>query len=677
MNSKSINEEKKLSRRQFVAGAGVALTGALAGATLAACTEDTPVIGNGVVAYHESIRWDAEYDAVVVGFGFAGAATSITAADAGVEKILLLEKAPYGMEGGNSMVCEQYCLAWENEQDGIEYMTAMSQGMSSATPEVISFMAKGGAENKEWLASLGVGEMKTVLSTAARLPKEFWTDRFGDIATADYEVGEYLTYREDGTASFGEYPILPDGSWNEGRSFWTQLEGADNHEKRLWKAMRKQVVDRADKIDIWMESPAVALIQDPATKTVLGVVVDRKGELVNVRALNGIALTSGSIEANKAMLETFAQRGETYPIGPTYNTGDGVIFGMSAGAELWHMGGLSGPWLLPMVPGENRCYFSGTMRYRWLQGAECIHVDSRGKRFAAEHGNHKHGHLRVGDTMQNQQLPHQIWAVFNIEADTDEQVPKIDQSLVLSAESPEALAGLMGISPDALSQTIDDYNSYCQAGVDLEFLRDPRTMKPLDSGALCAVRLYPAIVNSQAGPKRNTACEVLDTEGKAIPGLYSAGELGSFWAGAYEAGGNVAECLYTGRAAGAGLTTKTPVPEGMVYEKVESNPSLSGNDLLAAESGGEQVVLGPDEYLGVGEGMHAAVKVKVKYVDGKIVSIEVIEQHETVGMTDRVWSDLPPAMVAANSADVDIISGATISSHALIEAVEDAISQAH
>ncbi|MDR2957458.1 MAG: FAD-binding protein [Coriobacteriales bacterium] len=672
-------KETGLSRRQFLGGAGIALTGALAGAagaSLVGCSETADTQEAGVVAYHESIKWDAEYDAVVVGFGLAGAAAAVSAAEAGVKRILLLEKAPYGEEGGNSKVCEQYCLAWDNEKDGTEYMIAMSQGMPSATPEIIQFMAKGGAENKDWLLSLGVGELMTVLNPGNRRPMDFWVDRWGEVILADYEIGEYLCHRDDGTASFGEYPILPDGTWNDGRSYWTSLDGPDNHEKRLWKGMRKQVVDRADTIDIWMESPAVSLIQDPVSKTVLGVVVDRMGDKVNVRALNGVALTTGSMEANMAMLGALAQRYETYPIGSVYNTGDGVIMGMSAGAEMWHMTGLSGPWLLPKLPEEDRCYFSGTMRYRWLQGGECIHIDSRGKRFAAEHGNHKHGHLRVGDTMQNQQLPNQMWAIFNIVADTDNQVPKIDHSLVITAASAEELAAKIGIDAATLSKTVADYNSYCASGVDLEFLRDARTLKALDTANLCAVRLYPAIVNSQAGPRRNIKCEVLDTLGNPIPGLYSAGELGSFWAGAYEAGGNIAECLYTGRAVGVSLAEKTPLPKGIVYEKIESNPNLTGNDLLAIEQGGTQVVLGSNEYLGVGEGLHGFVKVKVKYIDGKIISIDIVEHHETAGITDLVWSDMPKAIVTANSAEVDVVSGATISSHALIEAVMDAISQA-
>jgi succinate dehydrogenase/fumarate reductase flavoprotein subunit len=47
--------------------------------------------------------WDVEADVVVVGFGAAGMAASVTAHDLGA-KVVILEKAPEGQEGGNTRV---------------------------------------------------------------------------------------------------------------------------------------------------------------------------------------------------------------------------------------------------------------------------------------------------------------------------------------------------------------------------------------------------------------------------------------------------------------------------------------------------------------------------------------------------------------------------------------------
>lgn len=49
-------------------------------------------------------------------------------------------------------------------------------------------------------------------------------------------------------------------------------------------------------------------------------------------------------------------------------------------------------------------------------------------------------------------------------------------------------------------------------------------------------------LNSMAGgPVRTAKDEILDLDGNAIPGLYSAGEFGSVWCDMYQGGGNLSE----------------------------------------------------------------------------------------------------------------------------------------
>jgi succinate dehydrogenase/fumarate reductase flavoprotein subunit len=48
---------------------------------------------------------------------------------------------------------------------------------------------------------------------------------------------------------------------------------------------------------------------------------------------------------------------------------------------------------------------------------------------------------------------------------------------------------------------------------------------------------------------------VLDAAGLVIPGLFSAGELGSMWAGLYPGAGNVTEAVVFGRIAGRSAAT--------------------------------------------------------------------------------------------------------------------------
>ena len=64
--------------------------------------------GQDVTEYEplKSFEWDVEADVVVVGFGAAGMAASVTAHELGCQ-VVILEKAPEGQEGGNTRVAGQ------------------------------------------------------------------------------------------------------------------------------------------------------------------------------------------------------------------------------------------------------------------------------------------------------------------------------------------------------------------------------------------------------------------------------------------------------------------------------------------------------------------------------------------------------------------------------------------
>ena len=78
-----------------------------------------------------------------------------------------------------------------------------------------------------------------------------------------------------------------------------------------------------------------------------------------------------------------------------------------------------------------------------------------------------------------------------------------------------------------------------------------------------------------------------------------------------------------------------------------------------------------NEYIGVGKGLNGDVKVKVTMDAGKIAKIEVLESKEDFNPFDNMIA----AMVAGNTTEVDTQSGATVSSKALIEAVNNALAQ--
>ena len=74
---------------------------------------------------------------------------------------------------------------------------------------------------------------------------------------------------------------------------------------------------------------------------------------------------------------------------------------------------------------------------------------------------------------------------------------------------------------------------------------------PLNTAPYYAIKVTAGIHHTMGGLKINTATEVLNEAGEAIPGLYAAGEVTGGVHGANRLGGNaVADFIVFGRIAG-------------------------------------------------------------------------------------------------------------------------------
>ena len=80
-----------------------------------------------------------------------------------------------------------------------------------------------------------------------------------------------------------------------------------------------------------------------------------------------------------------------------------------------------------------------------------------------------------------------------------------------------------------------------------------------------------------------------------------------------------------------------------------------------------------EELTGTAQGYGGTLRVGVTVENGSILQVRILEHHETDGVGTRAIEALPDQIVTANSADVDIVSGATITSRAISEAVRDAL----
>ena len=106
------------------------------------------------------------------------------------------------------------------------------------------------------------------------------------------------------------------------------------------------------------------------------------------------------------------------------------------------------------------------------------------------------------------------------------------------------------------------------------------------------------------------------------------------------------------------LNIKYGFEEAPVVEEAPAEPALAAN-----------------EYIGEGEGFGGKIKVKVTMDGDKIAKIEVLEHAETAGVSDPAFSQIPEAIIAAQSTEIDAVSGATYTSKGLIEAINNALAQ--
>ncbi len=81
-------------------------------------------------------------------------------------------------------------------------------------------------------------------------------------------------------------------------------------------------------------------------------------------------------------------------------------------------------------------------------------------------------------------------------------------------------------------------------------------------------------------------------------------------------------------------------------------------------------------YTGTAEGKNGDVTVEVVYENDEIKSVTVTDQSETEGIADPALEQIPEAIVKAQTPNVDTVSGATVTSEAIINATKAALESA-
>jgi succinate dehydrogenase/fumarate reductase flavoprotein subunit len=482
-------------------------------------------------------RWDKEADVIVVGFGGAGAAASITAHDLG-DKVLMLEKAPEGEEGGNTRIAGQGYLQIYDVDKAMTYLNALC-GRHAVPQTMVRTWAEEVSGNNAWVKSIG-GD-----------PQEH-------------------QHQPEGI----EFPELP-GADCAHKFHNGDILGYSN----TWKFFESAVKQRP--IEILYESPARELIQDGITKEILGVKAEQRGKTIYVKARKAVVLTCGGFENNQEMIRNYLPEiSYCYTSGTPHNNGDGITMALAVGADLWHMNNYAGPSMALKVPEYKTTFSMMALHHSHEQRGGMIVVGPDAKRFADEKVHTKHGRIKANGQYRRLPVPCPMFmvidqALFNCgrlydmkpvsgwarimeryQWSEDNSV-ELERGWIKRADTIAALAKSIGLDPAALEDTVKRWNGICETGKDTEFGRR-KMLFPIGNGPFYAIELSPSMLNTQGGPRRNERGQIVRPDDTPIPRLYSAGELGSIYGNLYQGTGNIGECLAFGRISARNAVAETP-----------------------------------------------------------------------------------------------------------------------
>ena len=115
----------------------------------------------------------------------------------------------------------------------------------------------------------------------------------------------------------------------------------------------------------------------------------------------------------------------------------------------------------------------------------------------------------------------------------------------------------------------------------------------------------------------------------------------------------------------------------MVLGLVACGGNTAQETTAAATAASEEAgIYTPGTYTGTAAGKNGDIKVEVTFSANAIDSVKVVEHSETAGISDGAIENIPAAIVENQSLAVDTVSGATITSDAILKAVADAVAQA-
>lgn len=481
-------------------------------------------------------------DVIVVGGGNAGLCAALAAVDRGA-RVLLLERAPRGERGGNSLVTAG---VFRFPYEGVEDVARLVDDPLLGSRDRVQIGRYPEEEFYQDLLRVTKSETDPALArvlTTQALPTMTWLRQHGMEFVLAYDRQSYLV---DGTHLF----------WG-GLIVKTRGEGAG-----LVSALY-DACERAG-VAVQYDARATALARD-GTAPLWAVEAAMEGGTRHHRA-RAVVLASGGFEADPEMRAAHLgpQWRQVKVRGTPHNTGDGITMALAAGAQ--RAGDWKGchavAWDLN-APACNEQRLS--QHYERDSYPLGIYVDLLGERFVDEGEDFRnYTYARFGQEIFRQP-GHLAFQIFDQKTVPLLKAPyALPDATRIDAMTWGELAGKAGIEAGPLERTVAAFNASINArpfnpavkdGKAALGIRPPKSnwAQPLDAPPFVCFPVTCGITFTFGGLRIAPDAQVLDVHDVRLPGLFACGELvGGLFRHNYLGGSGLMAGAVFGRLAGMG-----------------------------------------------------------------------------------------------------------------------------
>lgn len=485
-------------------------------------------------------------DLIIVGAGGAGLSAAVTAKDLGVKNVLVLEKMP--VIGGNTLRCASAFNAADPDR---QKALPMTETLKEAVVKAIN--------------EKPVSEEHAKLMADVKAKYEAYLKSGSKTLFDCPEWHALQTY--NGGDKVGQIPLIRQYSNNVLDTLhWMQSKGSPVMDRvsqgagALWQRTHQLDAPAGlGLIDPLYQSAVKQGVNFKLGMRVQDLILNDKGRVIGVTATDkvgnkyeftskdGVILATGGYSQNKEMRQKSAPHltPEMVSTNQPGATGDGIVIATRHGADTT---GMNYVQVYPLAtPGTGA--LQG--RARKMSGLDdVIDVNKNGERFVKEDA--RRDEFVAAIKKQPGGVVYDIndsSIVKPLNSFNEDVETLVSIGRIYKADSLADLAKQLGMPADKLEATVAEFNKMVEAKNDPKFGRKLFD-RPIVKPPFYATPRAPSIHHTMGGLQISTNAQVLDKNGKPIPGLYAAGEVTGGIHGSNRLGGNTtADVLTFGRIA--------------------------------------------------------------------------------------------------------------------------------